>query len=598
MTDLSGGSSPSLVRQDAPLRTVPGRAAAALFHVKAALLRARRHVQEVTDGARPRRHPIDAPLRDAPVIAHAQSALWPAAAGPGEWVLTAGKVHNLRVAVRHLDGVVVPAGQVFSFWRQIGRATRRRGFVAGRELREGCMVSSVGGGLCQLSNALYDAALSAGFEIVERHAHSRVVPGSRAVLGRDATVFWNYVDLRFRSRQAFRIEARLSDRDLEIRFRGTSDDAPGMVVPSPPALRGGVHDCVSCEQLSCFRHAPPTSRSDERPTAWLIDACWPEYAALSAEQSGPGDTLFLPMRGPLARRYVWPRSPGGEIRATVVALARTIATRRQPPQGHAVQSLALTYDRRLAAWYANRLPYTHTHLVIGQSLLPHLWRLGCLQGRTFDVLMERWPLAELQSRLDRAHRAHPDSPTLGDFRAPPEIVAAETAALAAAGRLYTPHHALAVSLPGRSVLLPWVVPTIAAPRSVVGGRTLLFPASPVGRKGAYALREALRGLDVDLVVTGRAREHDGKSLGDFWGDIPIRQLDGAAWPDRLAVVVLPAVIEHQPRALLRAQALGVPVIATPACGMPPQPGVTLVRDDDIAALRDAIVMHLHASGAG
>jgi hypothetical protein len=594
MTDLSGGSAPALVREQAPLRAVPGRADAALFVVKASLLRIRRHAREIADPSRPRRHPIDEGLREAPVIAHARSALWSATAGPGEWVLTAGKVENLRVALRRLDGVVVPAGQVFSFWRQIGRATRRRGFVAGRELREGCMVSSVGGGLCQLSNALYDAALSAGFEIVERHAHSRVVPGSRAVLGRDATVFWNYVDLRFRSRHAFRIEARLSDRDLDIRFRGTGD-APGAAVPAPLAVRGSAHDCLSCGQVSCFRHSPPPSDSEVRPTAWLIDACWPEYAGRFAEHASPQDTLFLPMRGPLARRYAWPGAPGREIRATPLALARAFATRRLPAQGHAVQSLALTYDRRLAAWYAKRLSYTHTHLVIGQSLLPHLWQLGCLQGRTFDVLMERWPLAELQSRLDRAHQVHPESPTLGDFRAPPEIVAAETSALAAADRLYTPHHALAAWLAGRAVLLPWAVPKITAPKPVVGGRTLLFPASPVGRKGAYALREALRELDVDLVVTGRARELDGGSLRDFWGDIPVRQLDGAAWPDRLAAVVLPAVIEHQPRTLLRAQALGIPVIATAACGMPPQPGVTLVRDDDVAALREAIIAHLQSS---
>src|SRR5262245_8425929 len=132
MTDLSGGSAPALVREQGPLRDIPGRADAALFVVKAALLRIRRHVQELADPTRPRRHPINEALRDAPVIASARSALWSATAGPGEWVLTAGKVENLRVALRHLDGVVVPAGQVFSFWRQIGRATRRRGFVAGR----------------------------------------------------------------------------------------------------------------------------------------------------------------------------------------------------------------------------------------------------------------------------------------------------------------------------------------------------------------------------------------------------------------------------------------------------------------------------------
>jgi vancomycin resistance protein YoaR len=60
---------------------------------------------------------------------------------------------------RAIDGVVVPAGGVFSFWAQVGRPVARRGFAPGRELREGCLVPSVGGGLCRLSNALYQAAL-------------------------------------------------------------------------------------------------------------------------------------------------------------------------------------------------------------------------------------------------------------------------------------------------------------------------------------------------------------------------------------------------------------------------------------------------------
>ena len=97
----------------------------------------------------------------------------------------------------------MPAHAVFSFWKQVGRTNRLKGYVAGRELREGCLIPSIGGGLCQLSNALYDAALQAGFEIVERHAHSQVIPGSLAEAGANATVFWNYVDLRFRSHHAF-----------------------------------------------------------------------------------------------------------------------------------------------------------------------------------------------------------------------------------------------------------------------------------------------------------------------------------------------------------------------------------------------------------
>jgi len=65
----------------------------------------------------------------------------------------------------------------------VGARRALRGFVAGRELREGCVIPSLGGGLCQLSNALYDAALKAGVEIVERHAHSQVIPASLAEVG-------------------------------------------------------------------------------------------------------------------------------------------------------------------------------------------------------------------------------------------------------------------------------------------------------------------------------------------------------------------------------------------------------------------------------
>jgi hypothetical protein len=565
---------------------VPSRWDALVFGAKAAILRGRRTLRELR--CRPQRHDRGDALRQAPVIAEIHSPLWSGPGGAAEHDLTAGKIHNLRLAVRALDGIVVPAGTVFSFWRQIGRASHRRGFVAGRELREGCLVASTGGGLCQLSNGLYEAALAAGFEIVERHPHSQLVPGSRAAAGRDATVFWNYVDLRFRSLASFRIEARLTAATLEIRFRSAAEPATGIVVPFPTA-REAAHDCVGCAHEGCVRHIPAGEVVTRRPTAWLVDGSWPEYAVLMRAQAGPEDRLFLPMRWPARVRYAWPRLPGGESRASLVALARARALRRLPATGGALPRAMLAFDQRMAEAYAHRLSYRHTHLVVGQGLLPHLWRLGCLQGRSFDVLMERWPLAALQARLDRALARRPESPTLGDFRAPDDIVAAETEALAAASRLYTPHGGVAARFPDRAVRLDWMLPDVAAAkRPGTGGRTILFPASPLGRKGAHALRDAVDGLDIDLVVTGRASEPDDP----FWRNVSVRRLPAGPWPDPIAAVVLPAVVEHQPRALLRAIALGIPVIATPACGIDEGPGVTLVPEDDAEALREALLQAL------
>jgi hypothetical protein len=570
---------------DHALRRIPSRWDMAAFEFKAALFRARRTLIEAASRESIRKFPQADDLAAEPILARIASPLWNALSGPKEFALTAGKIQNLRVAVRAIDGIEVPAGEVFSFWRQIGRTTKGRGYVNGRELREGCLIKSVGGGLCQLSNGLYEAALDAGLEIVERHAHSRIVPGSRASRERDATVFWNYVDLRFRSERPFRIEADLNRGMLEIIIRGTRKvSASDLAAPS--LARETANDCTSCDETDCHLHDPEvkTQALNGRPTAWLVDACWPEFATLLAARAGKDDALFLPQRLRKSERYAWPHGfCGSETRATFTALRRALALRRAPAQGRALQNLMLRYDAALAERYARGLSYLHTHAVVSQSLLPHLWRAGALAGRSFEVLMERAPIAQLQKTLDEAAAHYPESPTLGDFRAPAGLAEAEEEALAEATRIHTPHRELAKFYPEKTELLDWMLPCVAK-KSVPGGKTILFPASALGRKGAYAMRDAMQGLDAELVVTGRAREHDG----EFWKSVRIKQTENSTWPEQVAAVVLPAIVEHQPRALLRAVAMGLPVIATEACGLGDMPGVVTVPAYSPGALRDSV----------
>ena len=120
---------------------VPSRWQSILFEMKAWVFRLRRWQSDGLKG--PARHAPRTFLDDAPLLAESIGPLWPD--DETAWILVAGKIHNLRLAARRLDGIVVPAGETFSFWRQIGRATRRRGYVPGRELREGCLVPSAGG---------------------------------------------------------------------------------------------------------------------------------------------------------------------------------------------------------------------------------------------------------------------------------------------------------------------------------------------------------------------------------------------------------------------------------------------------------------------
>jgi hypothetical protein len=190
------------------------------------------------------------------------------------------------------------------------------------------------------------------------------------------------------------------------------------------------------------------------------------------------------------------------------------------------------------------------------------------------------PIDAMHRVLDAARDLYPDSSTLGDFRAPEAIAAAEREALGEAIRLITPHRAIAARFPPTRVeVIDWMAGTPLAARH--GGRTILFAGPALARKGAHAMREAMDGLDMTLLI-----ERPGEERPDFWGDLDVRLADGP--PEQLAGIVLPAIVEHRPATLLRALAAGLPVIATEACGLPPQPGLTLVEPCDPISLREAI----------
>lgn len=43
------------------------------------------------------------------------------------------KVVNLKIAIKQLDGIVIRPGEIFSYWRLIGKPTRRKGYVEGMD---------------------------------------------------------------------------------------------------------------------------------------------------------------------------------------------------------------------------------------------------------------------------------------------------------------------------------------------------------------------------------------------------------------------------------------------------------------------------------
>lgn len=541
-------------------------------------------IRTVSNLAEPLPRYRSAPLAaTSPVLSENRSSLWNTD-NPLEHNLTVGKVQNLRVACQALNGIIIPSNQLFSFWKIVGRITKRKGYVVGRELREGCIIPTIGGGLCQLSNALYDAALKAQFTIHERHAHSRVIKGSLAEQNRDATVFWNYVDLRFSTHQSYQIEARISSSELIVRFLHKGevtnltttrlDDSCQRKIKKADILG----NCHSCGVTSCFRNQQQSLDSiSSATTTALVDAYTPEFDRYLGEILQPEDCIISPINGRKykAPAYAWDHatSRARTIFTTVLAIRRSLKLRNIPKQGRALQSTLLTFDKKLAIAFSKRIPVQSTHLIVSQNLLPHLYQLGCLGGRTYDVLMTRLPLATLQATLDSATEANPSSPTISDFRASQELLDLENSALKQARKLITPHAMIASLFAENALLLDWNIPKFIAKNNFELPDTetikLYFPASPLARKGIYQLCESIQELEtpslkIHLLVLGKATEGSESPLEKIsWSQASIDDLDS----NKIHAVILPAYVDHSPRLLLKAIAIGIPIIATKASGL-------------------------------
>lgn len=137
------------------------------------------------------------------------------------------KVINLQLAISKLDGIILYPGEVFSFWKRIGRPSRRKGYVEGMTLFYGSFRPGVGGGLCQLTNLIYWMTLHTPLEVIERHRHSYdVFPDSERTqpFGSGATCSYNYLDLRIYNptEEHYQLKLYMTDEALIGEWRTTS----------------------------------------------------------------------------------------------------------------------------------------------------------------------------------------------------------------------------------------------------------------------------------------------------------------------------------------------------------------------------------------
>jgi vancomycin resistance protein VanW len=144
--------------------------------------------------------------------------------------MAAGKAANLKLAAAALDGIVVEPGETLSFWFLVGEPSRARGFEKGMELRSGCVVPTVGGGLCQLASAVFELGLRTGLTVVERHAHSLEIapePDRIRPFGATASVLYPYRDVQLKNEldRAVIVGARLERDELVVGAYGRGERA-------------------------------------------------------------------------------------------------------------------------------------------------------------------------------------------------------------------------------------------------------------------------------------------------------------------------------------------------------------------------------------
>ena len=116
-----------------------------------------------------------------------------------KYVNNPDRTTNLRLAAGKIDGTVVLPGEIFSYNKVVGKRTIAAGYKNAAIYQDGQVTDGLGGGICQISTTLYNAAIEAGMLIEERRNHM-FVP-SYAGAGKDATVVWGSTDFKFENRR-------------------------------------------------------------------------------------------------------------------------------------------------------------------------------------------------------------------------------------------------------------------------------------------------------------------------------------------------------------------------------------------------------------
>ena len=128
-----------------------------------------------------------------------------------------GRTENIKIASDDINNTVLMPGEEFSFNDTTGPRDAKSGYKEASVIMDGEFVTGMGGGVCQVSTTLYQAALRSDMEITSRQNHG--LPISYVPMGQDATVAYGYIDLKFRNNKEYPVYMESFVRGGELYMR-------------------------------------------------------------------------------------------------------------------------------------------------------------------------------------------------------------------------------------------------------------------------------------------------------------------------------------------------------------------------------------------
>lgn len=202
--------------------------------------------------------------------------------------------HNLSKAAASINGSYVAPGETWSFNETVGERTKANGYVDGNVINGGRLVMEPGGGVSQSATTVYNAYFFAGLEDVEHHPHTLYY--DRYPMGREATVYYGHLDLRFKNNTPYGV---LLQADT---------------VKAKPGGRGSITVKVWSTKQYTVKATEPVQSNFTRGTRRVVKAANCQYQAPS-----PGFTVTYKRQfykgNTLAKEepFAWTYSPADEV---------------------------------------------------------------------------------------------------------------------------------------------------------------------------------------------------------------------------------------------------------------------------------------------